>query len=118
MTKPTPPAKSASWAGDRPAGRRRNLDPTWFAEPLTNDDLLDDPARRQALLSLLDSFLPADATGPALASGPSEQVQAHPLLPDGGIGNLYFTVEPDADGTVVLGLAGKVAGRPPRRWSR
>jgi hypothetical protein len=81
------------------------LNPHWFDQPLASvGTLLTNDAQRAALFGLLDQVVPA-ASGPG-TSGPGAPGPAkwHPLLPGGGAGNVYLTVDESASPSVI-GLA-------------
>ena len=71
-----------------------DLDTSWFDAPLTRTaQVFGDDGQREALLDLLDGVLGQD---PAARPRPGERWYA--LLPGGGIGNLYLTVDDSAAG--------------------
>ena len=83
-----------------------DLDTSWFDAPLTRTaQVFGDDEQRDALLDLLDGVLDED---PGARPRPGERWFA--LLPMGGIGNLYLTVDDSIEGRTRVGLAGAVHG--------
>ena len=83
-----------------------DLDTSWFDAPLTRTaQVFGDDGQRGALLDLLDGVLGQD---PGARPRPGERWYA--LLPGGGIGNLYLTVDDSAAGLTRVGVAGALHG--------
>jgi hypothetical protein len=83
-----------------------DLDTSWFDAPLSRTaEVFGDDTQRSALLDLLDGLLGQD---PGARPRPGERWYA--ILPPGGIGNVYLTVDDSAAGRTRVGVAGALHG--------